>query len=89
MDKYLSRWTLQELKQFSREHELEVIRDDTTGRVNEWSFYNTVKCFIRRKKPTPLYKLKLAELIERIEAENVPLHERGSGRMQYDRTGRS
>ena len=82
MDKYLSRWTSQELKQFSREHgPLLVVRDPRTGRVNKRSYYNAVKRYIKRNRPTPLYKLKLAQLTERIEAENIPLPEHGGGRI--------
>ena len=84
MAKHLSRWTLTELKQFLNEHgPLLVVRDDRTGRVNKRSYYNAVKRYIKRNRPTPLYKLKMAELIERIEAENIPLPEHGSGRMGH------
>ena len=41
----------------------------------------TYKRYIKRNRSTPLYKLKLAQLKERIEAENVPLPEHGRGRM--------
>ena len=63
-----------------------MVRDDRTGRVNKRSYYNAVKRYIKRNGPTPLYKLKMAELIERIEAEeaeNIPLPEHNSGRMGH------
>ena len=82
MDKYLSRWILTELKQFLNEHgPLLTVRDRRTGRVNERSYYNAVKRYIKGNRSTPLYKLKLAQLKEPIEAENVPLPEHGIGTM--------
>ena len=80
MDKYLSRWTLAELKQFSNERRLLVARDRRTGRVNKRSCYNAVKRYDKRTRPTLLYKLKLAQLKERFRAENIPLLEHFNGK---------
>ena len=81
MVKYLSRWTLEELNQFGREHgPLFIMRDPRTGRVNKPSYYDAVKRAIQRNKPVYLRKLSLAQLKERAESENIPLPEDGSGR---------
>ena len=80
MPRYLSRWTLEELRQFAREHELEVMRNPRMNRVNKRSYYDALKRFIRRNSTTVLRKLSLAQLVERIRRENIPLPEAGSGR---------
>ena len=79
MVKYFSWWASAELKEFSHEHELEVIRDRRTNRFNKRSYYDAVKRFIKRNSTTELRKLKLDRLKERIRRENIPLPEAGSG----------
>ena len=81
MAKHLSRWTLAELKQYSREHgPLLIMRDRRTGRFNKRSYYDVVKRSITRNRPMQLRKLKLVQLVERIRRENICLPEDKSGK---------
>ena len=81
MAKYLYRWTLAELKQYLREHgPLLIMRDRRTGRFNKRSYYDAVNRSINRNRHAQLRNLCLVRLKERVEAENIPLSERGSGR---------
>ena len=66
-----------ELKQFAREHGPIIIY---YARCNKRSYYDAVKRAIKRNKLTQLRKLSLARLVERVERENIPLPEDGSGR---------
>ena len=93
MPRYLSRWTLGELKRYLRNKKhgpLFIIRDPIE------------RSYQRRKELHKKQAYAVARLKERIRRENIPLPERGSGRrgwlnlkrrwrvftwMKYGRTG--